>query len=75
METPQVLELVGGILVLCWAIKQAGLNTRFIPILAMILGIAGAMYLGGVNLLSTTSGVLMGLATTLGYREVKSSFE
>jgi hypothetical protein len=73
MDVVQVGELVGGILVVCEAVKRAGLRAKYIPLLSAVLGVAGAVYFGGPDLLAAGAGVLVGLGTTLGYREVKSA--
>ena len=69
----QVLLLVGVIVVVCEAVKRAGLNSRYIPLLSLLLGIGGSLYFNGSDFLAVLNGVLVGLATTLGYREVKDS--
>ncbi len=69
MET--VGYLVGIILVVCQAVKVAGVAGKYIPILAVVLGIVGAMYFDGANFLAVASGVLIGLATSGAFGAVK----
>ena len=58
MNEIQVGLLVVVIIGLCQAVKYAGLNTRWIPLLAIILGLAGSLYVGGVNWLSILAGLM-----------------
>jgi hypothetical protein len=74
MDLTQIGELVGIILIVCWVAKQF-LATKYIPLLAIVLGGVGAAYFSSGDILGTMFGVLTGLATTLGYREVKTALE
>lgn len=65
--------LVVVIIAICEAVKIAGTPSRFIPLISVVLGIAGAWVFDNVNFLSTLAGVVLGLATTGGYRLVKTS--
>lgn len=67
----QLAGLVFIIVVLCEGIKRAGLKSKYIPLLAALLGMGGGVYLGGANWISSTSGILVGLATTGGYTMFK----
>lgn len=58
MNEVQIGFLVIVILGLCEAVKYAGLNTRWIPLIAIILGIIGAFFLGGANWLSMLAGLV-----------------
>lgn len=69
----EILYLVGIIVVVCEAIKRAGVRARFIPLISILLGIGGSLFFFGADFLSVASGVLTGLGTTLGYREIKDS--
>ncbi len=74
MDNAQVGLIVILVVALCEGIKQAGfLDSRFIPLLSVILSIAGAYFFGGVSFLSTAAGVILGAAVTGGYRVVKTS--
>lgn len=73
MENIEFGSIVVIIVAVCEALKQAGLQSRYVPILSVVLGIGGAFAFDGVNFLSTASGILLGLATTGGYRLVKTS--
>ena len=55
-----VLVIMG----ICQAIKYAGVNTRWIPIIAIVLGMGGAVYFGGVNWLSLAAGIIAGLSAS-----------
>lgn len=65
--------LVVIIVALCEAAKYAGLQSRWIPLLSVLLGLAGAFFWGGASFLSLGAGVVVGLATTGGYRLVKTT--
>lgn len=69
--------VIGGLVVviiaICEAVKVAGVPSRFIPLVSVILGVAGAWYFDNLNFLSTISGVILGLSTTGGYSLVKTS--
>ena len=59
--------LVAVIIVLCEAIKRAGFSTRYIPVIAVILGIVGAIYLagfGGISWLIVAKGVFSALVSS-----------
>lgn len=75
MDIKQIGELVAVILIVCWAAKKLGLQGKYVPLLAIILGGAGAFYLGGAEWLDALYGVFTGLGTTLGYREVSNSLK
>jgi len=59
---------IGAVVVLviaiCEAAKRAGLLNRYIPLLAVILGLAGGIYFGGVSWLAVASGVMLGLSSS-----------
>ncbi len=69
----QIGALVVLIVAICEAIKRAGLASRWIPLVSVVLAIAGAWFFDSVSFLSTVSGVILGLATTGGYRVVKTT--
>ena len=73
MTDIQIGFIVVIVIALCEAIKYAGVKSRFIPIIAVILGLIGAYIYGGVNFLSSGAGLVLGLATTGGYRLLKTS--
>lgn len=52
------------ILGLCEAIKTAGVPTQFIPVIAIILGMVGAVITGGTSWLQLASGVIAGLSSS-----------
>jgi len=73
MDSTQIGFLVVIVVGICEAIKYAGLDSRWIPLIAVILGLAGAFLYTGINFLSAGAGVILGLATTGGYAVVKTS--
>jgi hypothetical protein len=75
MDSIQIVSLVGAIVVICEAVKKAGLQSKFVPLLSILLGVVGAFAFGGADLLSALSGILIGLGTTLGYRVTKEAIE
>ena len=74
MEVIEIGSVVGAILVICQAVKMAGVKSKYIPLLAILLGIGGAFVYGGVQWGSTLVGIILGLSTTLTFRELKSAF-
>lgn len=56
--------LVVVIIGLTEAIKKVGVSSRYIPLVAVVLGIGGALYFGGVNWLSVAAGVFTALASS-----------
>lgn len=66
-------KIVGSVFVLAQAIKMAGIKGKFIPLIAIALGIGASFLFGGVAWSSLALGVVLGLGTTLGFREVKES--
>ena len=55
--------LVIVILALCQAAKMAGLKSRWIPLLAVALGLVWGWYSGGVDWTSLITGITTGLAS------------
>jgi hypothetical protein len=71
IEIGYIVVVVVGI---CEAVKYAGLKSRYIPLLAVVLGLVATYFFSSeVNWLSSFAGVMIGLATTGGYRVVKTS--
>ncbi len=71
--TLQIGSLVTIIVAFCEALKYAIGDSRWIPLVSVILGVVGAYFLGGFSFLSTASGVIIGLSTTGLYATVKTS--
>ncbi len=70
----QIGALVVVIIGVCEALKYAIGKSRWIPLISVVLGLIGAYFIdGGVNFISTASGVILGLSTTGGYALVKHS--
>ena len=66
MDNPNVIvgAIVVVIITICQAVKIAGLPSRWIPLLAIALGIVGAYFFGnGSSLLIVSSGVIVGLTS------------
>lgn len=74
MEILNIGEVVAGILVVCQAVKIAGVKSKYIPLLAVLLGVGGAFLFGGIEWDSAFVGILLGLGTTLTFREIKTAF-
>ena len=64
MNELQISAVIVLVLVLCQGIKMAGLNSRYIPLLAALLGIAGAVAFSGGNWLLSAYGIILGLSTS-----------
>ncbi len=73
MNDLQVGLIVILIVAICEAVKQAGVPSRFIPLLSVVLAVAGTFAFAQVSFLSTAAGVIIGLATTGGYGLVKTT--
>lgn len=64
MANLEIGALVVIIVAVCEAVKRAGLNKRYTPLLAIILGVVGSLYFGGASWLVALSGVITGLTTS-----------
>ena len=73
MDLKNVGEVIGAIVIICEAVKRLGVNSKYIPVLALLLGVGGALLFGGVDWANALVGITLGLGTTLGYREVKNT--
>jgi hypothetical protein len=73
MTDLQISLLVVIVVGICEAAKYAGLPSRWIPLLSVVLGLAGTLVFGGVDFISAAAGVILGLATTGGYKLVKTT--
>lgn len=71
--TTQIGSLVIVIAALCEALKYLVGDSRWIPLLSVVLGVAGAILIGGADFLSAASGIIIGLSTTGGYALIKTS--
>lgn len=61
----QFLLLVPLVLGVVQAIKTgAGLDSRWAPIMSIVLGVIGAMVMGGVNPTAALQGVIAGLSAS-----------
>lgn len=74
---PDTMILIGAMVTIivgvCEGLKSAGVPSRFIPLISVLFGLGFAYFSSGVDFVSTASGVILGLATTGGYRVVKTS--
>ena len=61
--TPQVLSLVPVVIALVEVAKRIGLAERFLPLLAIALGIVGVISLVGVSALTVIGGIVVGLSS------------
>ena len=73
MSNIEIGSLVVIVVALCEAAKYAGLQSRFIPLLSVVLGLAGALFWSGATFLTAGAGIVVGLATTGGYRLIKTT--
>ena len=65
--------IVVVVVAICEAAKYAGLQSRWTPLLSLVLGMLGVFWFDGVNFLSSLAGVVLGLSATGGYRLVKTT--
>ena len=57
MSDLEFSSLIVIIIALCEAIKRAGVSTRYIPLIAIVLGIAGALYFWGAGWVTAGAGL------------------
>lgn len=55
-----LIPLVVGVV---QVIKIAGLSDRYLPITALVLGVIGAVFLGGYDATSVIQGIIAGLSS------------
>lgn len=77
IEIQTTTSIIGAIVVvvisICESIKAIGVPSRYIPLISVILGILGSWTFDHINFLTTLTGVILGLATTGGYRLIKTT--
>lgn len=73
MEDLQLVSLVAIIIALCEAIKRAGLSTRWIPLIAVVLGITGAVYFWGSSWMIAGAGIITSLVAQGLYSSFKKT--
>jgi hypothetical protein len=61
--SPQVLALVPVVIGLVEVIKRIGLNERYLPITAIILGVVGAVAIIGYSPETIVGGIVLGLSS------------
>jgi hypothetical protein len=64
MTLTNVTGLVLIIVALCQALKYAGVNTRWIPIISILLGLIGSIILGGPSWMEMATGIISGLTAS-----------
>lgn len=60
----EIGAIVVVILTITGALKFAGVSSRFLPLIAVILGIAGGIYTGGTSWITVASGIFLGFSTS-----------
>lgn len=65
--------LIAVIIALCQAVKYTRFPNRYIPLLAIALGIVGSVYIGGTEWLQIAAGVLAGLSSAGLYSGFKTT--
>jgi hypothetical protein len=61
LEIGYILVLV---LALTQAVKKAGVSSRYLPLIALVLGVVGSYFFSGeATVLATAAGVITGLAS------------
>ncbi len=73
MDYTPIGMIVILVIAICEAVKIAGLDSRWIPLLSVVLSVGAAVWLDGANVGATAAGVIVGLSTTGGYRLVKTT--
>jgi hypothetical protein len=65
MISPQFVILVPVVIGLVQALKKAGLNTRYAPLVAMIFGVLGTWVLNDFAIIDTIQGLVVGLTASV----------
>lgn len=73
MEDSLLGALVVVIIAVCEVAKRAGLSTRYVPALAVVLGLLGSFYFSGVSWVTTGAGVIVSLISAGLYSGVKKT--
>jgi len=66
---------VGLITGLTEVVKRSGVNTRYIPLVAVVFGIIYGLALGGVSVHSVVTGIIAGLTSVGLYSGVKNTIK
>jgi len=64
MTLTNTTGLVLIIVALCQAIKYAGVQSRWIPVISILLGLIGSIVLGGASWLEMATGIISGLTAS-----------
>jgi hypothetical protein len=64
MTLTNISGLVLIIVALCQGIKYAGVPTKWIPIISILLGILGSIVLGGTSWVEMSAGIISGLTAS-----------
>jgi len=64
MSPTLMASMIVVILAICEAIKYTKVRTRWIPLIAVVLGILGSMYFGGAGWIELAAGVVTGLSSS-----------
>lgn len=75
--TPELAVTIGALVTIivgvCEGLKAAGVPSRFVPIISVLAGLGLAIFVFGGGWIPAAAGIVIGLATTGGYRVVKTS--
>jgi hypothetical protein len=64
MSPTLMASMIVLITALCQAIKMTKIDSRWIPLIAVSLGIAGSMSMGGAGWMELAAGVVTGLSSS-----------
>lgn len=64
MSATIIGALVIVIMGFCTALKETQLSTRWLPLVGIVIGVAGSLYFGGADWLNVLAGVVTGLSTS-----------
>lgn len=64
MTATTMSALIAIIIAICQAVKLTRFPARYIPVLAVALGILGSVYVSGSDWIQIAAGVLAGLAAS-----------
>ena len=64
MTLTNTAGLVLIIVALCQALKYAGVASRWIPVISILLGLIGSLVLGGASWIEMATGIISGLTAS-----------
>ena len=73
MNTQEIGYVLVIVTAIVQAIKLSNVNKRWIPVIAVSLGVIGGVFLGGIGWLAAVAGIMTGLGSIGLYEVTKTS--